>query len=415
MTQDFSSLRTTKDIINALSMLYFNLNEIERNYYDIFLNPESMIVYLQRYNDLGVLDTVPVKNLASLQTVALTGSGDPTGVVEAEVGKFYIDIVDKGLYYKSSGNDSYGWILLRSVSNFVKGTNYLAPDSDAPELKELNADNIVSGTLSVERGGTGVGGDNVITGMVKGNGTAPMSNASDGADFLGPISTVGVICYYPVIPIPYGWLMCDGTAYDKSGEYARLGEKLGNKYNLVGDSDSIFRVPNLMNYDVNNSSTLPYYIRSWNGHDSSKVGTTQTAQVGSHNHSLSGNVGTESAHVHDKGSMRIQGECGSSSLSDDEPFTNCDSAYSNGALKLTNKSSKGGAPTSTGSGYNRIKLDTDYDGWTGVTSGPKTEVGGILEEGHTHSLSGISTNNNTTDSTNENRVSSMLMVPIIKW
>ena len=32
MTQDFSSLRTTEDIINALSTLYFNLNEIERVY-----------------------------------------------------------------------------------------------------------------------------------------------------------------------------------------------------------------------------------------------------------------------------------------------------------------------------------------------------------------------------------------------
>ena len=31
MSSDFSSLRSTEDIINALSTLYFNLNEIEHN------------------------------------------------------------------------------------------------------------------------------------------------------------------------------------------------------------------------------------------------------------------------------------------------------------------------------------------------------------------------------------------------
>lgn len=399
MTQDFSSLRTTEDIINALSVLYFNLNEIERNYYDIFINPKSMTVNLQRYNELGVLDTVPVRNLASLQYTALTGNGSPDGVVSAEVGKFYIDTSNYSLYFKSSGNDSYGWVLLWSALNLKENDDYLPPNGSASQLKDLNMDNATLGVLSVERGGSGTGS---ITGIVKGNGTESMTAATDGSDFLGPISTVGVICYYPVTPIPYGWLMCDGTAYSKTGDYARLGSKLGNKYNLAGDPNTVFRVPNLMNYNANNSNTLSYYIRSWNGHDTSKVGTVQQGQVGAHNHSLSGNVGVESAHVHDRGTMNITGRIGAIGEEDTDWTTGA--FYQDG---------EGGAGDNYGWDY-FVYMDASRS-WTGVTSGPKTLVNGNYENGHTHSLSGLSTSNNTTDSTNENRVSSMLMVPIIKW
>jgi microcystin-dependent protein len=231
-----------------------------------------------------------------------------------------------------------------------------------------------------------------------------MTNAADGADFLGPISTVGVICYYPVIPIPYGWVMCDGSAYSKTGDYARLGDKLGNKYNLVGDSDDIFRVPNLMNYDVNNSDTLPYYIRNWNGHDESKVGSVQGEQVGSHNHALSGDVGLESAHVHDKGSMNITGKF---PIATGVKASSVDGAFSYDTTQIPGE---GGS-----SGNDNTGIFTAKNAWTGVTSGPKTLVNGNYEAGHTHSMNGLSTSNNTTDSTNENRVSSMLMVPIIKW
>ena len=66
MTQDFSSLRTTEDIINALSTLYFNLNEIERIYYDMFINPVPMDVTFQRYDDTGKLETICTKFLPCL-------------------------------------------------------------------------------------------------------------------------------------------------------------------------------------------------------------------------------------------------------------------------------------------------------------------------------------------------------------
>lgn len=402
MTQDFSSLRTTEDIINALSVLYFNLNEIERNYYDIFLNPKSMTVNLQRYNDQGTLDTIPVKNLASLQTTALIGTGSPDGIITAEVGKFYIDTSEYSLYFKSSGNDSYGWVLIWSALNLKPDEDFLAPDGSAAQLKDLNMENASLGILPVERGGTGAGN---ITGIIKGNGISSMTAASDGADFLGPISTTGIICYYPVTPIPYGWLMCDGTAYSKTGDYARLGSKLGNKYNLSGDPDTIFRVPNLMNYSESDANTLPYYVRSWNGHDTSKVGTVQQGQVGTHNHPLSGNVRTESEHVHDRGSMNITGSVY-------DYFNDLANAASGSFFRgfTTNRGGRGDMY------FNNAVLGFDASrSWTGVTSGPKTLVNGNYESGHTHSMDGLNTSNNTTDSTNENRVSSMLMIPIIKW
>lgn len=401
MTQDFNNLRTTEDIVNALSVLYFNLNEIERNYYNIFLNPEEMTIDLQRYNEQGVLEVVPVKNLASLQMSALTGTGSPNGVVIANVGTFYIDLNTSDLYYKSSGSDSYGWVLVWSKLN----ANFLPPDGDGGNLTNLNMNNAGQGTLAVARGGTGV---NNITGLVKGNGTNPMSAAVDGVDYLGTASMVGVISYYPiativdgVVTLPItGWFPCDGRAISRT-TYARLFEILGTTYG-VGDGSSTFNIPNLMD----NGSGKSYYVRSWD--KVTAFPAIQQGQVGEHNHPLAGNVGVESEHVHDRGTMnitgafRLQGTEGSSAVS---------GAFVAGA--------NGG---SWGSGHNNSADNPLMDfsasrSWTGVTGGPRTynSQTETYESGHTHSLNGLNTGNNTTDTSKENRVLSMMMVPIIKY
>lgn len=401
MTQDFSSLRTTEDIINALSVLYFNLNEIERNYYDIFINPKSMTVNLQRYNELGVLDTVPVKNLASLQTAALTGVGSPDGVVSAEVGKFYIDTSDYSLYFKSSGNDSYGWVLIWSALNLKENDDYLAPDGSAPQLRDLNMDNASLGTLAVERGGTGTGS---ITGIIKGNGTASMTAAVDGVDYLGGNSFVGIVAYYPVRytpqglnAIPTGWLICDGSAYSRS-TYERLYNKIGNTYG-AGDGSTTFNVPNLMN-DGNGN---PFFIRCWDG--SSSFNTVQQGQVGVHNHPLNGNTGSEKDHVHKRGNMEITGSFNS----------NGDTSFSGGSGALSVSGSGGKyAQNWYGSPAGTVTFKAS-NGWSGVTSGPFTDSSGT-EEGHSHSLEGLSTGNNSTGTnSNETRVLNKMLIPIIKY
>lgn len=396
MAQDFSSLRTTEDILNALSVLYFNLNEIERNYYDIFINPKSMTVNLQRYNELGVLDTVPVKNLASLQYTSLTGNGSPDGVVSAEVGKFYIDTSDYSLYFKSSGNDSYGWVLLWSALNLKENDDYLAPDGSAPQLRDLNMDNAGLGVLAVERGGTGTGS---ITGIVKGNGSARMTAAVDGVDYLGGSSFVGIIAYYPVRytpqglnAIPTGWLICDGSAYSRS-TYERLYDKIGNTYG-AGDGSTTFNVPNLMN-DGNGN---PFFIRCWDG--SSSFNTVQQGQVGVHNHPLVGTTGEESAHTHTKGNMNITGTISLQNQAFGSPTFS--GAFSSTSWTYTNNSGDGG----TGSGLRGVSFDAK-NSWSGSTS-----------EGtaHSHSLDGLSTGNNSTGtSSNETRVLNKMLIPIIKY
>ena len=47
---DLNKIRTIQDVVNVLSVIFFNMNEIERIYYDMFLNPEEMDVTFQRYN-----------------------------------------------------------------------------------------------------------------------------------------------------------------------------------------------------------------------------------------------------------------------------------------------------------------------------------------------------------------------------
>lgn len=392
MTQDFNSLRTTEDIINALNVLYFNLSEIERKYYDIFLNPKSMTVELQRYNDLGVLETIPVANLASLRSTALTGSGNPNGIVSAETGQFYVDTATYDLYYKSSGTDSYGWVLLWSGLNLIEGTNFLSPTGNGSQLTNLNMTNAGSGILSVARGGTGVGN---ITGLIKGNGTGAFTAAVDGVDYLGVGGSTGIICYYPVakLPdgvtsaIPSGWLICDGSAYSRE-TYNRLFAKIGTTYGS-GNGTTTFNVPNLMDDGDGN----PFFIRCWDG--STAFNTVQPAQVGTHNHALSGNTGNESAHTHTSGTLTLEGSFSAGGGMYFTSPTGCFKGSGTGSYSQNWY----GAPS-----YGTISIDNTS--WSGETSGGSA---------HAHSLEGLSTANNTTDASGETRVLNKMMVPIIKY
>ena len=389
MSSDFSSLRTTEDIINALSTLYFNLNEIERIYYDMFINPVPMDVTFQRYDDTGKLETITLPNRAKDAQDTITGTGDPNGLVSASIGTFYLDTSTYNLYYKSSGSDSQGWVLLWSGLNLVEGTNYLAPAGDGSQLTNLNMTNAGSGILNVLRGGTGSSG---ITGVVKGNGSSPMTAAVDGVDYMGVNSMTGIVAYYPVANIPTGWLRCDGSAYSRT-TYANLFAKIGTTYGS-GNGTTTFNVPNLMN-DGNGN---PFFIRCWDG--STAFNTVQQSQVGVHTHPLSGNTGEESAHTHTRGSMNI---IGSFYISNMWPGT----ASASGALTVSS-SSPGTRVGDGGTWAENATFGFDASrSWSGTTSGGSA---------HSHSLNGISTGNNSTGtSSNENRVLNKMMVPVIKY
>lgn len=373
MTSDLSNIRTLQDVINVLSIVYFNMNEIERIYYDMFLNPIPMDVTFQRYNDQGVLESITLPNRAKDAQNTLSGAGAPEGAIAAGIGVFYLDTTNQDLYYKGVGTDAYGWLKVYSSLNLEPGTSFLTPNGDGSQLTNLNMANAGSGVLAVGRGGTG---SSSISGLVKGNGTSAYSAAVDGTDYIGPASMTGVICYYPVANIPAGWLLCDGKAYSRTA-YAKLFNVIGTTYG-VGDGSTTFNIPNLMDY----------FVRCWDGNR--EFNEVQEDQVGAHTHPLTGTTGEESAHTHTRGNMEITG-----AFNQDISFVE-GAFYSRGQIT-------GSGTTDGGSVDGTIGFQASRS-WTGTTSGGSA---------HSHSLTG-DTGVNGVDGA-ETCVRNKAMVPIIKY
>lgn len=369
--KSLTNIRTTEDLINAVSTLYFNLNELERNYYNMFVNPVPMDIELQRYNDLGVLETITLPNRAKDRQDSLTGKGTPEGVVIAGPGTHYLDLENGTLYYKTSDFSAYGWIVIWSSLSLVKGVDCIPVDGDGSKLKNLNMNNAGSGFLSTTRGGTGTSN---LEGLIKGNGSAAFSTAVDGKDYIGPATLTGVICYYPTNRIPNGWLICDGSEYSRN-EYSDLFESLkvygddGVSFDLpygAGDGRNTFNVPNLMGDQSDSKNKNSYYVRCWDG--KTDFNQVQYDEVKEHSHEFEGVTETEDEHTHD--------------------FT----------MKYYNDYGRG---TSGVKSYT-FAFDADEE-WTGVTSGGSQ---------HSHIFTG-ETNDN--EGSTENRVLSKMLVPIIKY
>ena len=379
---DVITVRSLEDVAYLLNILFFNMNNLSKVYYDMFINPEPMDIELQRYDESGNLVTVTLPNRAKDIVQAYVGNGNPNGVQIAGVGALYIDSLKGNLYYKSSGSNSYGWILVWSANNL----DYLAPDGNASQLTSLNASAINAGTLAVNYGGTGTNG---LSGVLRGNGVDPVSTAVDGTDFLGPISTVGIICFYPVPSIPIGWLLCDGSAISRV-TYSRLYNKIGITYG-DGDGNSTFNIPDLRGY----------YIKGFD--ESRTVNVPQAATVGGHTHSFSGSTGAGTPHSHTRGTMDIEGSItatqGASIMGPPNVWTDPAGAFSKeGTLAngiAYNASSQVGVKTL------RFRAS---DNWNGETS---------KESAHTHSLVGVTIGNNNEGV--ENEVKNMPLYPIIKY
>lgn len=271
---DINNIRTLEDLTNVVSQLYYNLNKLDALYYDMFINPIPMTLELERYDENGQLTTVTLNNRAKDRMMTLSGAGSPNGVVSAITGTLYVDTASLTLYYKSTGSDAFGWVEIWSATNFKQNLQYLPVDGNGGQLTNLNADNIASGVLSVINGGSG---SNNLTGLIKGNGTNPFTNAVDGVDYLGPSGMTGLVCYYPVASIPSGWLRCDGAAYSRT-TYKNLFNKIGTTYGN-GDGETTFNVPNLMDY----------YIKCWDG--VRMFNGVQEGTVGTHKHNLEGTTG----------------------------------------------------------------------------------------------------------------------------
>ena len=381
MATDISSIRTMQDVINVLSVVYFNMNEIERIYYDMFINPEKLDVTFQRYNEEGVLETITLPNRAKMAFSVLSGEGSPQGVVAADAGSFYLDTVAGNMYYKTAGIDAYGWVLFWNNVNLQEGTDFISPTGDASQLTNLNMSNAGSGVLAVTRGGTGSTG---ITGLVKGNGTSAYTAAVEGVDYFAPTSFAGLIAYYPVNSIPSGWLRCDGSAYSRT-LYARLYSIIGTTYG-AGDGSTTFNVPNLYNY----------FIRCWDGNPNVPFNTIQQDQVGGHTHSFSGSTGSSGVdHKHSRGDMNITGTFSGAQKSATENV--CSGAFSQSSYYRHGNDSEYSA------GHNVITFNAATS-WIGETS--------FATSSHSHTISGYVDNNN---SGGENRVRNKMLIPVIKY
>lgn len=376
MTSDLSNIRTLQDVINVLSIIYFNMNEIERIYYDMFLNPIPMDVTFQRYDDQGVLENITLPNRAKDAQSTLSGAGSPEGVVAAGIGVFYLDTTNQDLYYKGVGTDAYGWLKVYSSLNLEPGASFLAPNGDGSQLTNLNMTNAGSGVLAVGRGGTG---SSNISGLVKGNGTSAYSAAIDGTDYMGPASMTGVICYYPVANIPAGWLLCDGKAYSRTA-YAKLFNVIGTTYG-VGDGSTTFNVPNLMDY----------FVRCWDGNR--EFNEVQEDQAGAHTHPLTGTTGEESEHTHTRGNMEITGSVRTLGAN----LTDVSGAFEASETAVNRDD------VLDHSGYRLLSFKAS-NSWTGKTSGGSA---------HSHPLAGDTGVNGTEGA--ETRVRNKALVPIIKY
>lgn len=413
------SARTLEDIINLLTILFTNMNNQNNLYYDMFINPEPLYLELERYDENGVLRPVepPIPNLAASRISVQSGQSDPVNSEPGGIGALYINLANQTLWYKTSNDGTFGWEQVWSTNTLTgNGNRYLAPDGNGSQLTNLNASSVSSGTLKVEYGGTGA---NSITGIVKGNGTEPFEAAEDGIDYLGPISTVGVICHYPTTTIPKGWLACDGSTYDITvrPELTRLCRVLNSDV-----SATTFTVPNLINKYAKGATE--------------NVGTSGNAIVGEHNHTFGGSgsfTNDENGHRHDRGTMNITGVAGTSWMSGSgwnknayatETATNNDRNQLNGCFfkipsgkKVTGYNSSTGKPELTEvKNYKYYGINdgstSDNDpgmgfsaalNWTGVTG----------TTSHRHSIPETATS--TINQGQVNDVAHVNLVPIIKY
>lgn len=233
-------------IQSQLAKLQESYGNIARTYYNIFYNPVGMDVELTLYNNDGELETITVPNRAKDATDKVyRSSGDPNGVVSANLGSLCFDEVNFKLYFKArqSGSTSEGWIEVLARSNFAPNMDYIPyHNGDGTYLTKLNAQSIEAGILPVERGGTG---SQELSGILKGVPTVKdaggniitpgyVTTAEAGVDYTSISSFVSIICFAPMAMAPEGFLICDGAAY-RIDHYGPLYEIMTRRYDVKGE------------------------------------------------------------------------------------------------------------------------------------------------------------------------------------
>jgi len=243
-----------EQIITLLEYLFTNMNNLDRLYYDMFINTKPMDLSLERYNEDGIKETYTIPNRAKDKLTVLQGKNTPEGYVDSGVGHMYFDTLNNEIYIKMTDSGTYGWTKIMTQATFVPGEDYLRPDGSAAHLTDLSTSSFDIGLLRTDVGGTGTTG---LTGIIKGQGYGePYTTAKPHIDYMAPDDFIGMVALFPIdnANIPTGWFKCDGAALAKA-DYAKLYEKIGDKY--AGDAGNA-NIPSthfvLPNYNT-------YYLR----------------------------------------------------------------------------------------------------------------------------------------------------------
>ena len=105
-------------VAENLAELLTNTVDMASVFYDIFLNPNPMLIHLKAFDKENELIDVTIPNRAMDRITPYTGEGSPEGKVAAPIGSVYVDTKSSTVYYKVSGNESdpFGWNAVISQS-----------------------------------------------------------------------------------------------------------------------------------------------------------------------------------------------------------------------------------------------------------------------------------------------------------
>lgn len=285
-----------EQLIALLQMLFTNMNNLDKLYYDMFINTTPLTLKLERYNENGVIETYELPNRAKDRINVLQGKGEPEKVQNAGAGTLYLDILTSNVWIKTTDSGNIGWTMLYTPTNFLQGREYIAPNGDASALTGLSAASITGGIMDVRVGGTGTQG---LNGIIKGRGrNLPYTVAVDGVDYITPQTFIGSLGLFmrninveeddDMAPFPDGWLPCQGGTADRY-IYPTLYKHLKNTYpnNIIQfneDGNRFYRDEYGNEIIVpENHFVLPNfqnrYIRGWDGESTLPVGGFQKCAI----------------------------------------------------------------------------------------------------------------------------------------
>ena len=86
-----------EQIIALLQMLFTNMNNLDRLYYDMFINTTPLTLTLERYNEDGVLESYKLPNRAKDRSNIIQGRGTPEKSQIAIAGSIYLDTLTSNI------------------------------------------------------------------------------------------------------------------------------------------------------------------------------------------------------------------------------------------------------------------------------------------------------------------------------